>query len=140
MTDADIGQSVRILVADGNITGALDHVIVKAVIPLQLQGRIEIAVGNERVLEESVARGDDRPNGGRQRAGYARGISAMDAGQRCRQLATEYRRRKGIGWRDEHQIGLAAQGQIEIDVHGRGKSSNLNSRTAAAPPEAFTFV
>ena len=54
VTDADIGEPVGIVIADGNVTGTVHHVIVDAVVPLQLERRIKIAIGNQRVLKESL--------------------------------------------------------------------------------------
>ena len=112
MTDADIRQAIRIVVADRNVAGGVNHVIVDAVVPLQFQRRIEISIRRERVFQEALARGYNRPRGSRQCAGDVRGVSAVDAGQGRRQLAAEHRRCEGVGRRDQHEIGLAAQSQI----------------------------
>ena len=68
----------------------------------------------------------------RQRAGDARGVSSPDAGHGRRQLAAEHRLCESVGRRDELQIGLTAQGHIQIDIDGRGKSVRPGIR--ATPP------
>lgn len=54
VTDANIGEPIGIIVADGNVTSAIHHMIMNPVAPLQLNGRIKISIGNERVLKKSL--------------------------------------------------------------------------------------
>src|SRR5229473_1570850 len=55
VTDADIGQTIRIVVADGNVTGAVDHEIVNAAVPFQFEGRIYISIRDEGIFQESCS-------------------------------------------------------------------------------------
>src|SRR5260221_5198485 len=112
VTDAEIGETAWIIGADRNVARAVDHEVVDAAVPLEVQRLIEIAIGDERVFEESHARADKRSYGCGQGAGEARSVSSPDAGQGSRQLAAKHRLGEGIGRGDELQVGLTAQGDI----------------------------
>jgi len=45
--DAEIGKPLRTIVADGNITGDIDHVVVDALVPAQVRGWYEVAIGDQ---------------------------------------------------------------------------------------------
>ena len=62
MTNADIGQPIRIVVADRNVAGAVDHEIVDAAVPFQFERRIQIAIRDEGVLPRSRERVSERPS------------------------------------------------------------------------------
>jgi hypothetical protein len=49
VTDANVGEAVRIVGADGNIAGHVSHVIMNARVPLQRHHRIQVAERCERV-------------------------------------------------------------------------------------------
>src|SRR6267378_6217068 len=50
VTDANVGEAVRIVGADGNIAGHVSHVIMNARVPLQRHHRIQVAERCERVI------------------------------------------------------------------------------------------
>ena len=123
MADAKIGKPRWAVITSGNIAGDIDHVIVDALIPAQRRGRYDVAIGGQGIPKYAAARRHDWARHRRQCPGDTGGALAEPARHTHGQLSAEYRRCESIGWREDDQIALAAQAQVQIDVHIGGNSA-----------------
>jgi hypothetical protein len=138
MADAEIGKLRRIVLADGNIARHVGHVVVHAGIPLQRHHRIEIADRCERVRNTAHAGCGERPGRGRQRPIDGGRRPAENAADPDRELPAQYRCCKCIGRREDHQVALRIQ--VEVDIDGRGNAADFDFLGRRGAAEAAMVV
>ena len=104
--EADVHQAIRIIGAHRQVTHAVDHQVVHAVIPLQRAQPINVAAALERVIGAA----GESPAGGAGAGQVDAGFTATHRGNhRDRGLGTQQRFGKGVGGAGEQEVGAGIQ-------------------------------
>jgi hypothetical protein len=116
MTDADVGQIARTVVADRNVAGAVDHPVVDAIVPANDGLRIQIADTRSGLADATLPHDGERSGGEGQCAVERRVVGSHNGQGTQGQLAAEHRCGEGIARNDKADIDSGVYIDIEIDV------------------------
>ena len=116
MSKAEVGQTCRAIIANGNISGEVGHEIVDSEIPFQRRLRIKVAEPRCGIVDTAASHRAQRRQRGCNGSVDAGTGSSADCPQLHRQLATKNLRGESIARNHQGEVRAGVQACIEADV------------------------